>query len=288
MAGFSLLTKILADFLFSFYLLNQVLKTRNKPYTTTLGTIMKKRIFIQVVKEFWIQFLISIIWAGYKIKWNFSTDNAIIDAITNFGASFFLLSWFIGQFLRIKKQQKIESHFEAITTDLKDLIQELEKSVSKIISNITGSESFAYVQIGNINKEKDYGQVVILQSGESPVYDANMEMLNYGISSDKDYGRFSLHLGVLKPNMAHTSSQIPLIKLDKNRIEHFNFSFSTRGGSFHTTLKMKFYKGKWFQAHRTVSMTLKKVLKVHIPENYPDIEKDAEIMRWRFYRELCG
>jgi hypothetical protein len=38
-ASYSLLTKVLADFLFVIYLLTLVLKTRNKSYTNTLPTI---------------------------------------------------------------------------------------------------------------------------------------------------------------------------------------------------------------------------------------------------------
>jgi hypothetical protein len=40
MASTRLLTKILADFLFGFYLLNYVFKPRNKPYTNTLAIIL--------------------------------------------------------------------------------------------------------------------------------------------------------------------------------------------------------------------------------------------------------
>lgn len=235
----------------------------------------------EILKEFWFQFIISIIWAGYKINWEFATHDAILNAITNFATSFFLLSWFIGQFLRIKKQQKIESHFESITLDLKKLIEELQKSVNKIISNITGSESFAYVTIGNIHNDNTVGQVVILHSGEFPIYDATMEILNYNITSDKDYGRLRIFLGNLKQSRAHTSDEIPLIILDKNKTEHFNFTFSTRGGAFYTTIKMRFHQDKWIQAQRTVSLTDNKVLKINIPANYPNLSNDVELLRWQ-------
>ena len=50
MASSRLLTKILADFLFSFYLLNYVLKTRNKPYTNPLATIPEQTFENQIIK----------------------------------------------------------------------------------------------------------------------------------------------------------------------------------------------------------------------------------------------
>jgi hypothetical protein len=235
----------------------------------------------EILKEFWFQFVISIIWAGYKAGWNFTTYESVLNAITYFATSFFLLSWFIGQFLRIKKQQKIESHFESITIDLNKLIAELQQSVNKVVSSITGSGSFAYVKIGNINSDNTLGQVVIIHYGEFPIYDVTMEILNYNISSDKDYGRFRIFLGNLKQSRAHTSSEIPLLTLDKSRTEHFNFSFSTRGGSFYTTLKMRFYQNKWIQVQRTVSLTEDKILKIDIPENYPNLSTDAEVLGWQ-------
>jgi hypothetical protein len=109
----------------------------------------------QIIKEFGIQFCISIAWGIYKMQsstigsWEFSVF------IANFSACLFFLSWMFGQVIRIKKQHKIENEFEKVKSGLTEVLkniktqfENLEQKTSSLIGYMTGGSSYFYYRIG--------------------------------------------------------------------------------------------------------------------------------------------
>jgi len=238
--------------------------------------IMKK-VFIQVIKEFWIQFVISIFWGLFRIEWTFSQQDSIINFIGNFGAAFFLTSWFLGQILRIKKQQKIESHFEVLTTHLQNLIIDLKTTSKNIIDNVTGGESFLYMVIGSISKDNEFGQITFIHQGENPVYDVSVEYLDLNVPKgpNGDFVRNRLSIGTQPPK---TASSGPTIKLDKSKGMSFSVFFTTRSGLVNQGINMKFENERWHQACQVSNFD--KVLMVKIPDDFPEND-DKQIKMWK-------
>ena len=62
----------------------------------------------QMLREFWLPFVVAIVWTAYVI-W---TEPANLKTIiTAFGPAFFLASWMTGQFFRVRKQAILSKYF---------------------------------------------------------------------------------------------------------------------------------------------------------------------------------
>lgn len=239
------------------------------------------RVFKQIVREFWLQFVISLIWSFWKINFDFSSEKGIENFISNFGACFFLSSWFFGQVIRVKKQQKIESHLDSLTNNLQRLISNLEISAQKIIDNVTGGKSFLYMTIGNINHEKNIGQIIFLHSGDNPVYDVYVEYLDINKPQiNGDYHRQGLEIGTKPPK---TASSGPIITLDRATGLHYSVFFTTRRGLINQSLRMKFKDGKWYHAIHVSDFDDLQFF--DIQKDFPIDDNDTDIKQWKQWEE---
>jgi hypothetical protein len=110
---------------------------------------MKKRIFIQILNEFWLPITVAIIWTS--INWYLNTDednHPYIALIKTFGAAFFFLSWLIAQYWRVQKQMKVETNFATVESKLISLTKTLEERTNEWINHLTGGDSYFYYKIG--------------------------------------------------------------------------------------------------------------------------------------------
>lgn len=74
-----------------------------------------KRFFL----EYWPAFTIAVVWAIYR-TYPFG-PGWIGTLLSNFGGSFFVLSWFSGQFVRIDRQSATEQKLNTLGDQLKTL-----------------------------------------------------------------------------------------------------------------------------------------------------------------------
>lgn len=238
---------------------------------------MNKKIIKQLVKEFWIQFIISILWAVWKINGELEISEITINFIANFGACFFLTSWFFGQILRVKKQQLVESHLDSLTNNLQKLITNLELASQKIIDNVTGGKSFIYMIVGNINESNDTGHAMFIHSGDNPVYDASVQIVDINnMMQNGDYHRQGLTIGTLPPKTGFTG---PVIKLDRIKGVHYSVFFTTRRGLINQSIRLKFKDGKWYSAIHVSDFDGLQFFE--IPQDYPIDENDKDIIQWK-------
>ena len=71
-------------------------------------------IFKRLVYEFWIGFVAALGWAFFRagpIQFEWSWLGTLL---ANFGAAFFFVSYFTGQFIRISRQQGVENSFRTV------------------------------------------------------------------------------------------------------------------------------------------------------------------------------
>lgn len=238
---------------------------------------LNKKVIKQVIREFWMQFVLSIVWGLYKIKGDFTGEKAVETFITNFGACFFLTSWFFGQILRVKKQQTVETHLELLTNNLQKLIADLELTSKRIIDNVTGGKSFLYMTIANIDHNRDIGKITFIHSGDNPVYDVSVQYLDINKPQPNGEG---IVLGTKPPR---TATSGPVIKLDRKTGLHYSVFFTTRRGLVNQSLRLKFKDGKWHQAiHVSDFDSLQFFV---IPEDFPIEESDKDIKQWKKWQE---
>jgi len=122
----------------------------------------------QIVKEFWLPFLLSVLWVFYNIFGD-KIENVHGDKVKNivniFGPTFFLLSWLTGQFFRIKKQTKVEDNFLTVESRLQELLSEIERQTTKMIAHISGGDSFCYLSIFPDFQNKNIVKIMIFHKG---------------------------------------------------------------------------------------------------------------------------
>ncbi len=103
--------------------------------------VISKKTVLQLVKEFWIPFLVSVVWTTYAV---WGPDVTVKESISNFGSSFFLASWLTGQIFRVRKQAGVEASFGSVEQRLNHLLGELEAKTQNMVSHITGGDSYLH------------------------------------------------------------------------------------------------------------------------------------------------
>mgnify|MGYP001792370842 CR=1 FL=1 len=79
-----------------------------------------KKIIAQLLKEFWGPFIVALLWTIFNIYSEADEHRSIRLAVNIFGAAFFLASWSISQWYRVRKQQSVDQGLTDIQTRLVD------------------------------------------------------------------------------------------------------------------------------------------------------------------------
>lgn len=96
---------------------------------------------LQLFKEFRIPFVVAAAWTIYVV---WGQKFSIEKSLSSFGPAFFLASWMTGQFFRVRKQAGVEASLGTVEQRLNHLVEELETQSQKMISHITGGDSYLY------------------------------------------------------------------------------------------------------------------------------------------------
>ena len=89
------------------------------------------------ILEFWLAFVLALIWAIFRAwppgaEWSWAST-----FVANFGAAFFFVSYFTGQFVRIKRQQTTEQTHATLMDQLGGLtstVGELNTKVAEVVA----------------------------------------------------------------------------------------------------------------------------------------------------------
>lgn len=194
---------------------------------------MKKKIWLQILKEFWAPALIALAWTGC----NFFTANPEQQTtgttlIKTYGAAFFFISWLLAQYWRIQKQQK------------------LDDKTDDIISQITGGDSYGEVELISIidGKNRVYHSFYFSNKGKFPLYDVTVTMLDRNrldkeglkerggraiIEDLEKYETFNIGNVSVNGGIGFSSA----FRFDDGQIKDFLFSIHTRNNNFSQQLK---------------------------------------------------
>jgi len=215
---------------------------------------MKRKIFIQLVKEFWVQTILSILWSFYKLNSAQPTEDKISLFITNFSVAFFLLSWGVGQYVRVKKQQRIEDSFDSVKKEIGTLLNKLEVQTKNLIGYSTGGDSIAYFQPSH-----PYGTTLVtldlLNKSEFPVFDIFIDWIDLdekiAPEQKKFWTRNYKSLEHLYPsNIIMGALQFDLANKDQLRI---NLWITTRNRNIQQQIRVAKVNGVFKFAHKTTS-----------------------------------
>lgn len=158
------------------------------------------------------------------------------------------------------------------------LLQEQGQAIAELTARnaalVTGGDSFCYLEISNLDEGHDAGMCVIVQQGESPLYDVKARVV--------DLQRFAqlpkpttrsalkndlvLDIGDMAAGSATMELDQPFI-LGKSNERDFNVFFSARNGFFNQKLRFRRVNGQW--ARRTVVTRDGAVIFETADEKYP-------------------
>jgi hypothetical protein len=220
------------------------------------------KILKQLAKEFWLPFVAAAVWAVYSIYGGSISDRTIRKGIEAFAPSFFLASWLLSQYFRVSKQVKTDSNFNNIENRFKDmegrlvsLINGLDSATDRMINNVTGGNSFPYIQIA-IDGGKNSGRLVVIHNGEYPIYDLVIRMV--------DVNKFTALVGNLNLNNIKTTESIFDVgnmtpghasimgswSTTEESSQDYNIFFVARNGAFTQQLRLRKVNGEWLRATR--------------------------------------
>ena len=221
--------------------------------------------FRQVLKEFWIQVVISCVWALYNVQ-NLSSDkNLCLEFVKQFGVSFFLASWFLGQIIRIKKQHKIEGSFVSIELRLASLIKKLEVTTEEIINYLTGGDSYGVVDVLTILENgRDVHLFYFNNKGNYTLYDVNISYSNpeqikmenrederATVEHLKHYTR--INIGNIPSPGGNTFGNT--FQINEGEKLKLNFHINARNGAFSQLLRIIRANGKLIIARKINTIT---------------------------------
>lgn len=213
------------------------------------------KIATQLIKEFWLPLVLSILWVLYNI---FSSEGSaewdIKKVVNIFGPTFFLLSWLTGQFFRVKKQTTVEDQFSTIISRVNNLFTNLEEKTNEMVNHISGGNSFPWLQIAMIDSENDSGHLIANHEGNYPLYDVTAQIADLNKFSAMQGNHSLATLSITHTNV-EIGSLIPghsaLIRswaIDHTPEQNYNVFMTARNGRFTQKIRMKKINGKWLSA----------------------------------------
>ncbi len=220
----------------------------------------------QLSKEFWFPLLVSLAWAGYVTV--ISRDESLVKVfITALGPTFFLVSWLIGQYFRVKKQVSTEQSFVKIEDKFKQLFNDIENQSKETIAFITGGDSFIYFLLGDGLKAP-----IAVHRGKYPMYDVIVTFVDLDcFNALEKHGVLGaceqqISLGTLYPGSSNLIQNIAL------NAKSYNITITARNGFFTQLLRSKKENGIFMTAIRVVDQINKKILFEQISENFGEVE----------------
>jgi hypothetical protein len=103
-------------------------------------------VFWRFVLEFWLALVVALVWAILR-DWPFRAEWSWAGAfVTNLGGAFFLVSYFTGQYVRIKRQHTNEQTLATLMEQLggvKSTVDELTTKVTDFVAREPALQSVA-------------------------------------------------------------------------------------------------------------------------------------------------
>ncbi len=211
-----------------------------------------KKLWVTFLKEYFYALIAATIWVAIDI-YTKGGKLELVSIVERFGTAFFLVGWLSGNLNRIKKQQYVESSFIKIEGRLEMLIDHFEVKTNDVISNITGGDSFCYIEIA-----RNVGWYVLNLNGNHAMHDISIRVADADyIDSLKDgepyeFGTHDLlaKVELITPGISRdTKLRSDMLSLSKIRK---NIQFFARNGHFDQILRMVLKNNEWLYATRVI------------------------------------
>lgn len=203
----------------------------------------------QIVHEMGIPFLIAVGWSTYSLVTAPDKQN-MVDAISVFGGSFFLVCWAFAQWFRIKKQQAVESGLGGIVKKQESLVAALTEATERLEGHACGGKSIGWLMLVN-PQEGAIRDVTAIVQGDYPLIEANarvMDLANDDLRIDElrrtgNIQNFLNHgvmfnFGTLQPNLATIQNTAVPCDTTQSLIQ-FRVEWTARNGRWTQYVELK-------------------------------------------------
>ncbi len=207
------------------------------------------RVLRQLITEMGIPFAIAIAWVAYSLYVT-PTKRNVVDAISTFGASFFLACWAFSQWFRVRKQQVVEGGLGSIVQRQEALVSALTEATDRLEGLTSGGKSIGWLMLvnptgGNIRN------ITAHVKGDYPLIEATavvedlaktsvgLEELNRSGNID-DFFKHHVHFncGTLQTSQATVQRQI--VPCDTTQpIIRFRVRWTARNGKWTQYIELK-------------------------------------------------
>ena len=104
-----------------------------------------RRTAVQLAKEMWLPFAVAFVWTGYNVAAATGRVWTLSDVINLFGPTFFFAAWLISQWLRVRRQHRVEDELGGIAERVGNTLDVLDEKTQHLAGLITGGKSFCHL-----------------------------------------------------------------------------------------------------------------------------------------------
>jgi len=229
----------------------------------------------QLIREFWLPFLVATVWTAYNVQWGTPPERGwSFSAIINLlGPTFFLAAWAVGQWFRVRKQQRVEQDLGNIETKLQRMLDDLDKKTTNLVNTAVGGDSFCFLWALPDNRTDVASNLLVEQRGQHPLRGVEVTLVDLGrlrvqamagpVPPDAQGEQFKIG------DMPHGSARhIPQpLDCSNQTSVSVNAFFNAMNGSWKQYLRLQKAGGRW---HRALSVVRDdKVIFEMVDEGYP-------------------
>ena len=192
------------------------------------------------------------------------------------GTTFFLVSWFTGQFFRIRKQEHVQSGLGSIEQRVEGAVTQLEETAKAVANYATGGESFCYVSAG-VDKGSNKSMLAVVHEGKYPMYAVTARIVDLAKFQAACQSGTPLASDIIKPigDIAERQARVlGSIDLGAGNACDLDVHFNARNGFFIQQIRFRRVNGEWELA-TYISATTDPSKRLHesVSANYP---RDAD------------
>lgn len=252
-------------------------------------------VLLQLLREMGIPFVIAAGWTIYSLVVT-PAKRTLVDAITVFGGSFFLVCWAFAQWFRVKKQQAVESGLGGIIKKQEALVAALTAATDRLAGHASGGKSVGWLLMTH-PRDGVIRDITAHVEGDYPLLDARASVIDLdkggaGLEEFKRTGDiqdfFKHHVkfncGMLQPTLAIIQREV--VPCDTTKpLMRFRVDWTARNGTWSQFVQLKrngqkyeFYTaiqrdGEWVYENPTRDTIPKR------PDGSPDVFWHAEVTK---------
>jgi hypothetical protein len=206
----------------------------------------------QLFREFGVPFAVAIAWTVYNVHWGPKPAGgwSIGPVINLFGPTFFFAAWMVGQWFRVRKQQRVEQGLGGIETKVQHMLDALDAKTTDLVSHITGGKSSPYL-IVSPGADNALSQVRVGVLGNHSLRDVRVRIVDSAFDPQTAIGA-TFDIGIIPFRHVHRlpASALDVRQSDNGRLIIF---FSALNGSMFQFLDFRRADGKWRFATRVLA-----------------------------------